>query len=302
VKGRIACLMVLVFLSSCTGTPSNASAWQSPRLQSHPLTGQIWRSSDRSFIDRDTFLAEIRLVDYLLLGEKHDNPDHHLLRQQLLAQLQPELALVSFEMLDRTRQTQLDALASTHHSAEAVRTELDWDDEGWTWEYYGPLLTALLRDGVPVKAANISRAEVMEVYGGELNPIAVNALSAEQVGLLEQEIDASHCGMLPASQFTAMVRVQQARDFQMAQSLLSDMPGMRVLVAGNYHVRKDLGVLRYLRALGDRGEVKSVAFLEVTETLVDPHSYLETAYAADAFDYVWFTPAAEERDYCAAFQ
>ncbi len=298
-------------VQSVSGLQSISSEWQSPRLQAHPLAGQIWRARDQSFIDAATLQQEVGHADYLLLGEKHDNPDHHRLRQQFLAQLQPDIALVSFEMLDHTRQAQLNLLSGVNPESTDIRKALDWDDEGWNWDFYGPLLSTLLQAGVAVRAANISQSDVMEAYSGALNQSAATVLTPAQLQVLEQEIDASHCGMLPASQFAAMVRVQQARDYQMTRSLLSDelgnaqvpQAGVRVLVAGNYHVRKDLGVPKYLQALSDNADVLlTVAFLEVAEAMMDPQMYLEMNYAAEAFDYVWFTPAAAEQDYCAAFQ
>jgi uncharacterized iron-regulated protein len=305
-----AVLLLCLLLTRCVSSESVSSQWQSPLLQTHPLVGQIWRSDDHSFIDAATLLEEIGQADYLLLGEKHDNPDHHLLRQQLLTQLLPTIALVSFEMLNHTQQARLDALVGANPENTNFREVLDWDDEGWDWDFYGPLLSMLLAEGVSVRAANISRADVMEAYAGELAQAATTVLTPEQLQVLEQEIDASHCGMLPASQFPAMVRVQQARDYQMAGSLISadtvpqDIPeGVRVLVAGNYHVRKDLGVPQYLQALSDQADkLITVAFLEAAEGMMDPQSYLESNYAAEVFDYVWFTPAAAQQDYCAAFQ
>jgi uncharacterized iron-regulated protein len=313
-------LFLFLFLTQCAhsqpgsqpvrAVQSDTFEWQSPRFQTHPLTGRIWRASDRSFIDAAMLQQELAQAKYLLIGEKHDNPDHHRLRQQFLAQLRPDIALVSFEMLDHSSQAQLDLLMGVDAESTNIRESLDWDDAGWNWDFYGPLLSQLLQDRVAVRAANISSADVMEVYAGELNQIAAAVLTPTQVQELEQEIDASHCGMLPASQFAAMVRVQQARDYQMARSLLDELTegelppaGMRVLVAGNYHIRKDLGVPKYLQALDSAGdEVVTLAYLEVAEGVMEPQRLLELAYTADAFDYVWFTPAAVEQDYCAAFQ
>ena len=129
-------------------------------------------------------------------------------------------------------------------------------------------------------------------------------LAEEQLALLRKEIDASHCGMLPASQFDAMVRVQQARDFSMAGSLLDPGQehgdGIRVLIAGNYHIRKDLGVPRYLAHKGV--DSTSIAFLEVAPGMFDPQAYLAEAYSEQAFDFVWFTPASSQEDYCASLR
>lgn len=120
---------------------------------------------------------------------------------------------------------------------------------------------------------------------------------------LHQEIDESHCGMLPESQFAAMVAVQQARDAAMAQSLRGDAAsasGVRVLIAGNFHARRDLGVPNYIGA--EQGELISVAFLEVSKESVQAREYLESFSAAMPYDYVWFTPALAAQDYCASLR
>jgi len=50
----------------------------------HPLVGKIWDMNSRSFIDEATLLARIGTANVLLLGETHDNPQHHELQQRLL--------------------------------------------------------------------------------------------------------------------------------------------------------------------------------------------------------------------------
>jgi uncharacterized iron-regulated protein len=65
-----------------------------------------------------------------------------------------------------------------------------------------------------------------------------------------------------------MVRVQQARDYSMAQSMAApDDSEIAVLVAGNYHARQDLGVPNYLLAKHNnlsRDDIVSIAFMEVS--------------------------------------
>jgi uncharacterized iron-regulated protein len=112
----------------------------------------------------------------------------------------------------------------------------------------------------------------------------------------------SHCGQLPDDQIPAMARIQQARDQAMADSLeqvATGQGGLRVLLAGNYHVRRDVGVPAYL---SDDIDVVTVAFLEVEGDSMTPADYLPpTSGALPVWDYIWFTPATEEEDYCAGF-
>jgi uncharacterized iron-regulated protein len=161
---------------------------------------------------------------------------------------------------------------------------------------------------VPLVAANISTAEMMEVYGQLPSATLSAALTEPALKQLQQEIHDSHCQMLPESQLPAMTAVQQARDARMAQSLVvteSPGTGLRMLVAGNFHIRRDLGVPRYLRALDagiSEAEIVTLALLEVDPESTDPHDYLQQFSTVLPYDFIWFTPAISDEDYCASLQ
>jgi len=84
-----------------------------------------------------------------------------------------------------------------------------------------------------------------------------------------------------------MLAVQQQRDRRMAERLLA-APQPVLLLAGTYHVRRDLGVPLHLTDLGRAAGSVVLLLAEVGER-VD----------AQAADYVWYTPATPARDYCA---
>ncbi|MNP75711.1 hypothetical protein D3C76_1728170 [compost metagenome] len=84
-----------------------------------------------------------------------------------------------------------------------------------------------------------------------------------------------------------MLAVQQQRDRRMAERMIA-APEPALLFAGSYHVRKDLGVPLHLADLGAQGQTKVVLLAEVGER-VEP----------GMADYVWFTAAVPEQDYCA---
>lgn len=308
--GRFLFLILLVpVLSACTGLPPPEGPWRSPLYRDHPLVGSLWRIKDGQQIDEAVLIQALSESAFLILGEKHDNADHHALQLHLLKRLldASSLATVSFEMLDSSQEEPLRAVSDGKVLSDAaLRTQLQWDEEGWNWSFYGPLLQEALRAGVPVKTANISRDRMMEVYGGELDPAVETRLNALQRQRLEQDIDESHCGMLPQSQFAAMVRVQQARDFRMAQSLQSadELAGVHVLIAGNFHARRDLGVPNYLMsdAEGKHNRLLSVAFLEVHPDALSVQEYLDSFSSTLPYDYVWFTPAVATEDYCASLR
>lgn len=144
------------------------------------------------------------------------------------------------------------------------------------------------------------------VYGAETGPSFATIVGEEVMAQLMIDIDESHCGLLPESQFPAMVRVQQARDSAMANSLMAPDPGKAsLLIAGNYHARHDLGVPNYLLASHStlsRDDIVSLSFMEVSPDVVNPDDYVEATGGVQAYDYVWFTPGVSNEDYCASLR
>jgi len=189
------------------------------------------------------------------------------------------------EMLQPEQQPLVDKVQGQPLPADLPKA-LAWQ-EGWDWQMYGPIVSEALQQRVPLLAANISPGEMRQAYrqpaplqGEKSNAPAVRAALLEQVR-------AGHCGMLPESQLPAMLAVQQQRDRRMAERLLA-APQPSLLFAGAYHVRKDLGIPLHLADLGASGESKVLLLAEVGEQV-----------APGEADYVWYTAAMPEQDYCA---
>lgn len=286
--------------------PSNPDAWVSPLHGDHALVGRIWDGRLQRFVTPEELFAGLRDARFLLLGEKHDNADHHRLQLSVLESLIAADAVsgAAFEMIDASRAPKLEGMAEREFAGEEeLRTWLEWD-EGWEWEFYSPLLRSSLDAGLPLAAANIAEDAVMDIYQGQGPALPEGIFEQTAMDKLYADIDESHCGLLPESQFPAMVRVQQTRDLAMAEALrsLADDDRAALLFAGNYHARQDLGVPNFLLALDadiGREEIVSLAFLEVEPDEIVPVSYLERFGGIAEHDYLWFTPAVEEQDYCA---
>jgi len=306
---------ILIFMLPLLGTgcvaahSGNTQSWQSQLNTDHELVGKIWDSERDQFIDSPELLSRIEGASYLLLGEKHDNPDHHALQLRVLdhALSSQNVANVSFEMMTSEQQPLLENLPALQQSSlDEVREHLLWDNDGWDWEFYGPLLGSALSAQVEISAANISGDEMMKVYGEPSPAEIADVLDEQTMAALARDIDESHCGMLPESQFPAMVRVQQARDFAMANSLSPrGEQWAQVLIAGNYHIRRDLGVPNYILHAQpnlDARQIVSIAFMEVEESSAEPREYLQQFGDIKAYDYIWFTPAVSDEDYCASMR
>ena len=283
--------------------------WQSSLYLEHELVGKIWSSERQEFLSVEEFTSSIEDSRYLILGEKHDNPDHHSLQLSIINHLirRDLLSLVAFEMMDTSFQKLLDEIHLIDiDSQDSLKEYLQWDEEGWEWSFYGPIIYSAYSSKVALTASNLTESEMIELYGLQEVPLELDIFDELTRERLIQDIDDSHCGLLPESQFPAMARVQQGRDYSMAQSLVTgDSEQIKVLVAGNYHARKDLGVPKYLIANDSElrdSTIVSVSFTEVVPGETDPANYLQTLNAIAPYDFLWFTPVISEQDYCSSLR
>jgi uncharacterized iron-regulated protein len=225
-------------------------------------------------------------AELILLGEQHDAPEH-----QELARLSVE-ALASKQALSALVLEMADAGVSTEgmptdSSEAAVRARLKWNEAGWPWSRYGPIVMQAVRAGVPVVGSNLPRSAMSAVMADDsLDKKLPNTVLA---GHRERMIQ-GHCGLLPESQVPAMARIQIARDERMAQTASTWIRSGKsvLLLAGTEHVKKDRGIPLLLDAKS-KGKVTVVWMQAATVLTKDP------ALA----DLDWQTPPVPFKDYCA---
>ncbi len=239
----------------------------------------------------------------LLLGELHDNAALHALRARGLAALlaQGDRPALLMEQFDREQQPALDALQTPGHipTGSALQAQVDAllavGGPGWHWPFYRPVLALAVAHGLPVVAANLSRADARRV--AQLG-LAATGWRADVPADLRQAqtaaIAAGHCGQLDDASAARLALAQVARDQAMAQLLTRYAPRGAVLLAGNGHVRADIGVPRWLDA-GLRARTRVVGLLETT-------SDGASTTAASAYDAVLRGPAQPRPDPCADLQ
>lgn len=235
----------------------------------------------------------------LLLGEVHDNVQGHKLRFEELkkrvdAGWRP---VVAMEQFDREDQALLDEAQKGCVDAGCVIRVMN--KKGWDWQQYYPVIALALDRQLPIVAVNLSRANASKVVRDGVassfdaktvaeyrldEPIAADWRKAQ-----ESEIRTGHCNMLPDMMVPGMVDAQMARDIWMAKLIRDQQPRDVVLLAGNGHVRKDIGVPRWLAAAGGKLTVKAIG-------------YVEGGRMKDRFDEVRAIPAQQRADPCAKFK
>lgn len=293
------------------------TACSSPAPVQRPSpAARIYDVRTQRFVTEAALVADLADARYRLLGESHDNAVHHAIRARLLTEIakQGKHPAVAMEQFDLDHDDALRAAQNAGADAEQIATAGALDRTGWQWPLHAPIIAAALASHLPLRAANLSR----KALSGDLDALLQHdpRLQARlgaarwtdlQANALRADIVDSHCHSLPDAIVPRLVLAQRMRDTAMAQALVDDATADgAVLLAGNGHVRNDLGVPVYLHAQGlaaAQGRSVSVGFIEVNTDDEGDVDFPRRAIAAHpGFDYVWLTPAITRPDPCEAFR
>lgn len=304
---------VAVLACACATAPGDGG-----QVRTRTAPGLIWDVAAARPLDEAALRARLVAQRFVLLGEKHDNAEHHRLEARVLRELAAagRRPVVVFEMLSTDVAPALArVLASPRPTAAALREAVAWDSSGWpAWELYAPVFEAALDAHLPVAAGGLSGAALGALRAGGLGALDPGLRArlglgqpapAAQREALAEDIRESHCDFAPEAAIPRMVDVQLARDAQLAAALMQgarDDPDGAVLVAGNGHARLDWGVPYWLRSAGE-GPAMALAFVEVPLAPANPARDLEERFDLPRpFDVVWYTPRVDDLDPCVKFR
>lgn len=202
--------------------------WRSTLLTKHPLVSTQWVAVPAA-TDQ---IASFHCPKYLLIGESHDNPDHHLL-QAILAQRCAEVRkgrAIVFEQIRADQEGALEAFRrSSSRDPAAFFAALGWPSSGWPdAAIYEPIVRAALDNGYAIRAGDVPRSRTRAVARGGLSMLDRN--ERDGLGLdqpfdsrlrhgLEAEIRDSHCGLLPEAAIGGMAIAQRYRDAHLADAM-----------------------------------------------------------------------------------
>src|SRR5690349_6018426 len=205
----------------------------------------------------DALAAAMRGTPVVVLGEVHDNVAQHALRAAALRRLVERGArpAIAFEQFDRDAQDAIDRARRERPGDLDYLIAQGKGASGWQWQLYKPYLALANQYGLPIVAANLARADAMKIAMGDASrPKDVS----DAVWRMQQEaIAEGHCRLLPDDALPGMARAQIERDRTLAASIAPYAQRGVVLLTGNEHARKDIGVPHWLHA-----HSKSIGLLE----------------------------------------
>ncbi len=274
--GLIPCCVLLMACGLTTGTAA------SPQPKDCIAPGQWAGPAGGGFARRPAgqVLAALVRQQAVLLGETHEDPEHHRWQLHTIAALhalRPEMVL-GFEMFPRRVQPILDEWVAGRLTDTEFLARVEWPRVwGYDAQLYLPIFQFARMHRIPMLALNVERRLVGRV--GDVGWAAVPA--AEREGVTEPapadreyavRLHQSYLdhqppeGRLPTEQkqpseveladvkFRRFVEAMQVWDRAMAQGIAAplqrDDPPLVVAIMGSGHVRHGYGVPRQLRDLG----------------------------------------------------
>lgn len=293
---------VLLALCACAGEQTASSIVPAAEV----LVSEPTFIADGAKTTEADLVARLRTADVIVLGEVHDNPQHHAIQARLVSRLSP--AGLAVEMIPSASEEGVGVFLNQGGRYGDIGPAVGWDRLGWPdWALYRPIFQAA--EGAVVTGGALASRRIRQALddGAEAaaaaaaDPVLVRALSnglpEKNRKAMEAEMIAAHCNKLPLSVARTMVEAQRLRDASFAAAVLRARRdgGPVVLITGTGHARADHGVPLYLARLAPELKVMSVGFLESEQPSVE-------AAAGQPFDAIVVTLPALRDDPCLAFQ
>ncbi|MGH1537987.1 MAG: ChaN family lipoprotein [Gammaproteobacteria bacterium] len=304
VKPSLKVLLCIVLIFQCSVSAKQPSHdWQAPFFQNHELVGKIWDTYKNAWLSTEQFENELLYYDYILLGEIHNHPDHHVLQARVINSLvaSGKKPTVVMEMLSQQAWQEQPQQWSKADELQELASMLN---DGWPWQLYAPILQSVVQHQLELFAGNVSSDELHRWSNERSNDNQIDLLSeysytADNFEVLKKNIVDSHCGHANQGFVSFMSRAQMQRDKIMAELLVEkELPV--IFIAGSGHVRNDYAVPMQLRNNFAQNSYLTVAFVSVQEGEDDPQAYLQAV--PDLYDMLYFTPGHTDQDPCEQFK
>ncbi len=243
----------------------------------------------------EELIDRIESMDFIFIGEVHDNPEHHLIEVQILQALMSRKGplTVAMEFFQKQQQPIIDRYLSGGLTESEFLEEADWDRQ-WSFDYslYRPLMLAVKEKGGNILAINAKNDVVRKVARS-----GISNLSTEERALLASDIDLSNekhrvyvldifknGAHMDIQNFDYFYQAQCVRDDTMAENIARSYKNARrpmVVFVGNGHIVDRFGIPdRTTKRM--QANTATIMLMPLTEQMS-----LEKKTA----DYIWLTGA-----------
>ncbi|MCS7208858.1 MAG: ChaN family lipoprotein [Fimbriimonadales bacterium] len=245
----------------------------------------------------------VRLLEpatFILIGEQHDNAQHHQFQAQVIEGLVQagRSVIVGMEMFDRTKQHSLNLWTLNRLSEAEFIEQSEWKTQwGFDFALYRPIFEVVYRHRLRLVGLNVPRSVVRQTARGGWQSVP----ESERMGIPEPDLTVEEhrklfYALLGSGHPTGQAQddnfyaAQVVWDTAMADTALRylerTVPSPRlafVILAGNGHVMYDMGISLRLRM---RTNLPTCTITPL------PPSAVPLQVRASIGDFVWLPPKA----------
>ncbi len=181
-------IMVLLAIGGCAlKKPAMPPLASVEGVQGHFIIGRIIDLETGKSLPFDRFIDKLESEDLIFIGEKHDNPEHHLIQVQILQALMSRYGDldVAMEFFQEPQQPVLDQYMEGTFTETVFLKQVDWR-KAWSFDYhfYRPLIFMLREKRGKIHAINAPNDIVKKVARSGLD-----SLKPEERNQLAKDID-----------------------------------------------------------------------------------------------------------------
>jgi uncharacterized iron-regulated protein len=209
-------------------------------------------------------IRQLEAATFILIGEQHDNAQHHLFQAQVIEGLvqSGRSVIVGMEMFDRTKQYPLNLWTLNRLSGAEFIEQSEWQTQwGFDFALYRPIFEVVYRHRLRLVGLNVPRALVRQTARQGWQSVS----EAERLGIPDPDLSVEEHRKLfyallggehPTGQaqndnfYTAQVVWDTGMADTALRYLERTVPSPRlafVILAGNGHVMYDVGISLCLR-------------------------------------------------------
>ncbi len=228
-------LVILLFLVSC----ANQAYLVTPKSINKTMQNSIiLHVKDNKQISFEELVANLSRADVVLVGEYHDNFSHHIAQYKIIKELQKKIknASLVLEMISSDKQKALDNAKNI--DTKDVKSAIGWDDK-WKFHNYKDIINLTLNSSWYLKGGNLSKQEINTILQGAYPLKGTYSTTQEVRQKIANYINSTH--NIDKKYLNLYTQVQQYKDRRMAD-ILVNANSFSVLIAGNLHVNKTIGV------------------------------------------------------------
>jgi uncharacterized iron-regulated protein len=261
-------------------------------------------------ISQKVLLEEISQKDIVILGEVHDNLEQHQIHGELIAQLNQQRQFINTQSnANRPFSVVVEHLPAGSQPKLNIKLEdalasAGFNFKAWNWPAHEVLFNAVALSGLELHGGSLLSKDEKQIYqtNGDNSPeylkplIEKATLNKAGQNRIFGEIRDGHCGFFPENQLPQMASVQRARDASLAYESVQFSPS--ILIVGNGHAWKDIGVPQVLKENYPKKSVVSILFLEDGGKKNSNKFRSLAKKFVNKADYIWFTTTTQRVDPC----